>query len=152
MMETPAPCPPISSKRIALCLQQCLGQPPALSACAQLAPGEFEAERTGFFPSLQQTLNHILIIDWFYVDALEGGMLGPKAWENRVPHPRRADLEAAQRAVDQRLIDHCNALTPESLGMIVTVNRVTRMQHERRDRLLMHLFQHQIHHRGRPTP
>lgn len=119
-----------------------------LSACARLEPGAFEAERTGFFPSLQQTLNHILIIDWFYVDALEGGMLGPKAWENRVPCPRLADLVAAQRAVDQRLIDHCNALTPGSLGTVVTVNRDTRLQHERRDRLLMHLFQHQIHHRG----
>ena len=28
------------------------------------------------------------------------------------------------------------------------VNRDTRVQAERRDRLLMHLFQHQIHHRG----
>lgn len=119
-----------------------------LAACVQLAPGEFEADRTGFFPSLQQTLNHILIIDWFYVDALEGGMLGPKAWENRVPYPRLAELTAAQRAADQRLIAHCKALTPESLSSTVTVNRVTRMQHERRDRLLMHLFQHQIHHRG----
>lgn len=119
-----------------------------LSACARLEPGAFEAARTGFFPSLQQTLNHILIIDWFYVDALEGGMLGPKAWENRVPYPALAGLMDAQRAVDQRLIDHCNALTPESLGSIVTVNRISRMQHERRDRLLMHLFQHQIHHRG----
>jgi hypothetical protein len=30
----------------------------------------------------------------------------------------------------------------------VRVNRDTRIQTERRDRLLMHLFQHQIHHRG----
>ena len=119
-----------------------------LAAYARLGAGEFEAERTGFFPSLQQTLNHILIIDLFYVDALEGGMLGPKAWEDPVPCPRLADLTAAQRAVDQRLIDHCRGVTTESLAATVTVNRVTRMQYERRDRLLMHLFQHQIHHRG----
>ena len=30
-----------------------------LGACAELTQGEFEAERTGFFPSLQATLNHI---------------------------------------------------------------------------------------------
>jgi len=119
-----------------------------LAACQRLQPGEFEAARTGFFPSLQQTLNHILIIDWFYVDALEGGMLGPKAWENPVPHPDLAGLAAAQKAVDQRLIEHCRALTPEALSSTVTVNRITRVQRERRDRLLMHLFQHQIHHRG----
>ena len=46
---------------------------------------EFTAPRTGFFPSLRATLNHILIIDRFYVDALEGGSLGPAAWANPEP-------------------------------------------------------------------
>jgi uncharacterized damage-inducible protein DinB len=30
----------------------------------------------------------------------------------------------------------------------IRVNRETRVQTERADRLLLHLFQHQIHHRG----
>jgi uncharacterized damage-inducible protein DinB len=51
-----------------------------LAACACLPQENFEAARTGFFPSIKATLNHILIIDWFYVDGLEGGWLGPKAW------------------------------------------------------------------------
>lgn len=34
-----------------------------LGACAALTEGEFEARRTGFFPSLQATLNHIYVID-----------------------------------------------------------------------------------------
>jgi len=119
-----------------------------LTACAGLRPGEFEAERTGFFPSLQATLNHIYIIDHFYIDALEGGWLGPTAWENRIPHPTVAGLAVAQAAMDRRLIAICDALMPESLDEIVRVNRNTRVQTERRDRLLMHLFQHQIHHRG----
>jgi uncharacterized damage-inducible protein DinB len=119
-----------------------------LSACATLSQQDFEAERTSFFPSLQATLNHIYVIDLFYVDALEGGWLGPKAWENEVPCPSLAALQPAQALVDRRLITVCDALTPESLGGIVRVNRNTRVQTERRDRLLMHLFQHQIHHRG----
>jgi uncharacterized damage-inducible protein DinB len=119
-----------------------------LTACARLSQQEFEAKRTGFFPSLQMTLNHIYVIDLFYVDALEGGWLGPKAWENDVPCPSLAELKRAQAEVDKRLIAVCNALTPAGLGDIVRVNRDTRVQTERRDRLLMHLFQHQIHHRG----
>ena len=43
-----------------------------LGACAELSQGEFETARTGFFPSLQRTLNHIYVIDLFYVDASEG--------------------------------------------------------------------------------
>jgi uncharacterized damage-inducible protein DinB len=119
-----------------------------LAACARLTENEFEATRTSFFPSIKATLNHILIIDWFYVDALEGGWLGPKAWANQLPCATVADLQREQTAVDQRLIKVCEALTEKSLGGIVRVNRDTRVQTERRDRLLLHLFQHQIHHRG----
>ncbi|KAF0120042.1 MAG: putative damage inducible protein, partial [Xanthobacteraceae bacterium] len=119
-----------------------------LTACAALTRQEFTATRTGFFPSLAATLNHILIIDWFYVDALEGGDLGPKAWANEIPHPLLADLKREQTAVDRRLIAICESLTDELLNGEVRVNRVTRWQVERRDRLLMHLFQHQVHHRG----
>jgi uncharacterized damage-inducible protein DinB len=119
-----------------------------LTACQKLSQAEFEAARTGFFPSLQKTLNHILIIDHFYVDALEGGWLGPKAFENDVPCVTIADLRREQSAVDRRLIGVCEDLTADCLGKEVRVNRDTRVQTERRDRLLMHLFQHQIHHRG----
>lgn len=119
-----------------------------LRACENLSQAEFEAVRTGFFPSLRRTLNHILIIDRFYVDALEGGWLGPKAWENHVPVTTVPELRIEQSAVDQRLINFCEGLAAESLGEMARVNRDTRVQTERRDRLLMHLFQHQIHHRG----
>ena len=59
-----------------------------------------------------------------------------------------ADLRGRQSAVDRRLISVCEGLTADSLDEVVRVNRDTRVQTERRDRLLMHLFQHQIHHRG----
>jgi uncharacterized damage-inducible protein DinB len=119
-----------------------------LAACQNLSQAEFDAERTGFFPSLKKTLVHILVIDQFYVDALEGGWLGPRAWENPVPCPTVADLRREQSAVDRRLIKLCESLTPGSLEETVQVNRDTWVQTERHDRLLMHLFQHQIHHRG----
>lgn len=119
-----------------------------LSACWTLSQTDFAAARTGFFPSLQRTLNHIYVIDLFYVDALEGGWLGPAAWKDAVPHPSLLGLQPAQAAIDKRLIAVCEALTPELLDNPVRINRDTRVQIERRDRLLMHLFQHQIHHRG----
>ena len=119
-----------------------------LSACAGLSQAEFEAPRTGFFPSIQATLNHILVIDWFYVDALEGGTLGPAAWADPVPCPTVAELHVAQAAVDRRLIAWCDGLEPDGPERIVRVHRGTRVQTERADRLLLHLFQHQVHHRG----
>ena len=119
-----------------------------LSACAALTQEEFAAPRTGFFPSIQATLNHILVIDRFYVDALEGGTLGPAAWANPVPCPTLSELRDAQASVDRRLIAWCDGLDEAGPQRIVHVHRGTRVQTERADRLLLHLFQHQVHHRG----
>jgi len=113
-----------------------------LSSCKRLSPAEFVAPRSGFFPSLQATLDHILVIDWFYVDALEGGRLGPKAWENEVPCPGIESLISAQACVDRRLILQCDALTEAALNTHVHVQRSAGVQSDRRDRLLMHLCQH----------
>lgn len=117
-------------------------------ACLGLEDVDFAAARSGFFPSLQATLNHILIIDHFYVDALEGGSLGPAAWDNEIPCPTMATLAPAQAAVDRRLVALCSTQTEAALSAPVEVHRGTHVQIERRDRLLLHLFQHQIHHRG----
>lgn len=119
-----------------------------LNACQQLTAAEFAAPRISFFPSLQATLNHILVVDWFYVDALEGGTLGPRAWANEIPHPACDALKIAQVAVDQRLIDFCLTLDEGKLESIARIHRTGRVQEERVDRLLLHLFEHQIHHRG----
>jgi len=119
-----------------------------LSACAALSQAEFEAPRTSFFPSIQATLNHILVVDRFYVDALEGGRLGPEAWANPIPCPTLAELRPAQAAIDRRLIAWCNLLDEAALDRVIDVHREDRIQTERADRLLLHIFQHQIHHRG----
>jgi uncharacterized damage-inducible protein DinB len=119
-----------------------------LTACAGLSQAAFEAPRVGFFPSIQATLNHIVVVDRFYIDALEGGTLGPAAWADPVPCKTIAELHPAQAALDRRLIAWCNALPPDGADRIVQVHRGTRIQRERADRLLLHLFQHQVHHRG----
>jgi uncharacterized damage-inducible protein DinB len=46
------------------------------------------------------------------------------------------------------LIALVKRLDTPSLERVVEVHRGTRIQRERMDRLLLHLFQHQIHHRG----
>lgn len=123
-----------------------------LRACAGLSQAEWVAPRTGFFPSLRATLNHILIIDHFYVDAMEGGTLGPAAWANREPCATLPELQAVQEAMDRRLIVVVEAAGEGAdkggLERIVSVHRGARIQREGLDRLLLHLFQHQIHHRG----
>ncbi len=119
-----------------------------LGACRALPGAELSAHRTGFFPSIIATLNHILTVDWFYVSALEGASTGPAAFEPEVPCPRFDDLEREQRAVDRRLIAVCEDLDEATLAAIVDLERGSWTQSEPRERVLLHLFQHQVHHRG----
>jgi len=119
-----------------------------LSACEHLSQAEFIAPRVGFFPSLSATLNHVLVIDWFYVDALEGGSLGPAAWSHEEPYSTARNLWVAQEASDRRLLNFTASLCPDGLARPVHIHRDDRVQTERVDRVLLHLFQHQTHHRG----
>ncbi len=118
------------------------------AACAHLSQLDFTAPRVGFFPSLRATLNHILIVDWFYVDAMEGGTLGPAAWADEEPCETAALLRKAQTEVDRRLISVVERLSEADLKRVVDIHRGDHIQRERMDRLLLHLFQHQVHHRG----
>ncbi len=120
-----------------------------LKACGELTPDEFEAKRVSFFPSLQLTLNHILLVDWYYLDGLEKGGRGRSIFENEVPFPSLSDLAAAQRATDAGLIRYCDGLTEEALEEVVTFDRGEHgLQREAVHAVLSHLFVHQIHHRG----
>src|SRR3954462_5095419 len=75
-----------------------------LAACARLSQAEFAAPRTGFFPSLRATLNHILIIDRFYGDHRGGGTPGPGAGPPRDPCETQITPKKAQRERARRLI------------------------------------------------
>lgn len=119
-----------------------------LKACTQLTQTELDAKRTSFFPSIIHTLNHNYTVDWFYVSALEGASVGRSAFRPQIPLPAIADLDHAQRAMDRRLINFCAKLEEETLFNDVALKRDEWTQIEKVDRVLLHLFQHQIHHRG----
>jgi len=126
-----------------------------LGACERLAQDEFIAARTSFFPSIKATLNHIVTVDWYYVDALERwrgaravNVDGPAYFDPEEPFDTCAALATAQRAVDRRLVALCDTLAGDELAQPVAIMRRAGVQHETVTRLLAHLFQHQIHHRG----
>ncbi|WP_421917458.1 DinB family protein [Mesorhizobium sp.] len=118
-------------------------------AVLSLQPGEFEAERTSFFPSIKATLNHILAVDLLYLDFLEEGGIGAAAHDNFVPFDEPDALFAAQVAADRRLIAFCEGLSQGDLERrVITDRREDGMIPERIGDILGHVFLHDIHHRG----
>ncbi|MBL1421464.1 MAG: DinB family protein [Alphaproteobacteria bacterium] len=117
-------------------------------ACLSLDADELSKKRVGFFPTFIETLNHILIVDWFYVSALEGDCMGYSAFEKSLPFQDMTQLYDEQRKIDTRLIDACDNLGNLDGSHSIQIVRDDAIQSERFDRVFLHLIQHQIHHRG----
>jgi uncharacterized damage-inducible protein DinB len=118
-------------------------------AVLALQPGEFEAARISFFPSIRLTLNHILAVDHLYLDFLEEGGVGADAYDAFAEFDDPRQLAAAQAEADERLIAFCGGLSEADLDRrVATDRREDGIVPERIGDLLAHLFLHQIHHRG----
>ncbi|TRC96666.1 damage-inducible protein DinB [Mesorhizobium sp. WSM4303] len=118
-------------------------------AVLQLKPGEFEAERTSFFPSIKATLNHILAVDHLYLDFLEEGGIGAAVYDDYVLFDEPQALFAAQAAADRRLIAFCDGLSADDPNRrVITDRREDGMIPEKIGDILANVFLHDIHHRG----
>lgn len=118
------------------------------AAMAGLSRADFDAPRTGFFPSLAATLHHILAVDTYYVAALhrEADMVAQH--DACAPAEGLADVAERQRAVDERLIAYVDRLDAAGLDAAVVLDRGDTRQTERPGHVLAHLLMHQTHHRG----
>jgi uncharacterized damage-inducible protein DinB len=92
-------------------------------AVLQLKPGEFEAERTSFFPSIKVTLNHILAVDHLYLDFLEEGGVGAAAYDEFLFFDEADALFGKRAAADRRLVAFCDRLSADDLDRRVITDR-----------------------------
>jgi uncharacterized damage-inducible protein DinB len=118
------------------------------TAMTPLSRAEFHASRVSFFPSLAQTLNHILEVDLYYLGALHrepGHRAVVLAFE---PFDDLAALAKRQAQSDERLIAFCDALEAAGLDAVVDMERADHVQRDRVGHVLAHLINHQTHHRG----
>jgi uncharacterized damage-inducible protein DinB len=124
-------------------------------AVSGLTPEAFAAPRTGFFPSIRATLNHIVTVDQYYVEILERSLAGLDPHEQPwrffdvdEPFATAGSLWREQAAVDRRLIAFCEGLGEDRVDAEIRLPRKAGIARDRASRILAHLFQHQIHHRG----
>ena len=119
------------------------------AAMTRLARDDFHAARTGFFPSLAATLNHILAVDEYYIGALNGDSALPQQYERFAPADDMSRLAERQRGSDERLIAFCDALDAAGCDAEVAMDRGNgKVQRDLAGHVLSHLFMHQTHHRG----
>ena len=120
-----------------------------MRAVIALQPGEFEAPRTNFFPSIKETLNHSLSVDLYYLDMMEEGGVGLAIFDRYRDYDDPTAFAEAQAAFDRQLLAFCTGLSAADLDRRVLSDRgESGFIPERIGDLLVHLFMHEIHHRG----
>jgi len=112
-------------------------------------PDERYRRPTGvFFGSLHGTLNHLLLTDRVWLKRLTGEGEHP-ARLNAILHEDLKDLLRARMAEDARLIKVIGGYGAADLGNTVSYQTMSGApQQQPLQDILLHLFNHQTHHRG----
>ena len=117
-------------------------------AAGKLSPEAFAAPRTGFFPSLLKTLNHILVGDQVWMGRLDGTGSSITSLD-QVLHTDFAGLKAARIAMDNRIVAYVDAVVPARLEEdLVYRTMAGDPMRKQVGQVLAHFFNHQTHHRG----
>ena len=138
---------PHDTPYLAMALNNAWANATLYGAVTKLDAAGFTAPRPGFFPSLCQTLNHILLVDRYYLAALEGD---PETYADvhRPDITDPASMAKAQSEDDMRFARFCRGVEPATLADSRTTLRDSGPVEETVGALLLHLVQHQVHHRG----
>ena len=118
-------------------------------ACGRLERDDLHAGLGAFFGSLHGTLNHLLVADRIWLARL-AGEAPPALTLDEILHDDFADLRKARTAEDARLIAFVDGLGDDALAAEISYTTVIRPTTVRQPRwsALMHVFNHQTHHRG----
>jgi uncharacterized damage-inducible protein DinB len=117
-------------------------------AAHQLSDVSYRLNTGVFFGSLHGTLNHLLLTDRLWLKRLTSEGDHPDRL-NRILYEDRADLTRARITEDKRLIAVVDNYDDTALASLHSYKTTSGLPHsEVLADILLHLFNHQTHHRG----
>jgi uncharacterized damage-inducible protein DinB len=118
------------------------------AAALEMPDDQYRSSTGVFFDSLHGTLNHLLLTDRVWLKRLTGEGDHPHRLDAILHEDRRA-LARARTAEDARLINLINGYSSADLDQAVSYQTMSgASQQQKLHEILMHLFNHQTHHRG----
>ena len=134
-------------------------------AAATLPADALAAPRGAFFGSILGTLNHLVVADTVWLKRFAGNApdgrwttldaLADTAMPDRLDAQPCADLDAwwvRRQQLDGMVVDWIGQLHEDDLARTMQYRNMRGDLHRRRlSQLLLHLFNHQAHHRGQAT-
>ncbi|WP_269822844.1 DinB family protein [Rheinheimera faecalis] len=123
------------------------------NACNDI-PDELRRKNLGaFFGSVHHTLNHLLLVDLLWLSRINPQIECPATHLAQQLYTDYAELREARFTLDHQLIKLSNELTTAQLKKPVQYTSLQSAQPKLYplDLILLHLFNHQTHHRGQIT-
>jgi uncharacterized damage-inducible protein DinB len=133
------------------------------AAAAALPAERVHEDRGAFFGSIFGTLNHLVIADVIWLKRIAAGVPGLASLQclDDVPRPASLDqrlcadlpeLDALRVKLDAAILAFCAEVTPAQLDGTLTWTSMKGVASTKRlGDVLLHVFNHQTHHRGQAT-
>ncbi|MCX6629455.1 MAG: DinB family protein [Candidatus Solibacter sp.] len=121
-----------------------------LQACARLTEEQFLRPLGNSFPSLRDTLTHLLAVEWIWLERWRGR--APRVLLSPEEFPTLSALSQRWRTVEHEMREHVAGLSEEAIEWPMTCVS-TRGQPWTYTlwRMILHLLNHQSYHRGQVT-
>ena len=132
-------------------------------AAERVPQEELARDRGAFFGSIIGTLNHLVVADTIWLKRFAAHPSNPKALDpvRALPQPTAlneivfadlARLSQRRKAIDAAIKAWAAALTQADLDHVLHYANTKGVKSQKRfSTLVMHLFNHQTHHRGQAT-
>lgn len=123
------------------------------AVCAEVPDPERRRDRGAFFKSIHATLNHILLGDRWWMQRFAGQPLTPSGPVNQELYADFDELRAARREADAALEAWAAALSDDfAEEPFRFVSKTYKAERELPTwAVIVHVFNHQTHHRGQIT-
>lgn len=121
-------------------------------ACADMSDDERKLDMKAFFRSIHGTLNHILLADRVWLGRLSGQPFAVRSLEQEL-YTDFAVLACERKKTDAEIERVVSSFGPSELNGSITYRSISQQKQTSASRslILMHLFNHQTHHRGQVT-
>jgi uncharacterized damage-inducible protein DinB len=121
-----------------------------LQVCAGLTPEQFLKPLGGSFPSVRDTLAHLLAVEWIWLERWRGR--SPKTLPAAAEFPTLEAVTERWRPIERELREWVNGLTEDALAASQTITSTRGEQWTYPLwRMVEHLLNHQSFHRGQVT-
>jgi len=132
-------------------------------ACGNLSSATLNEDKNAFFKSIIKTLNHIMIgdilwlkrflkhpTDYTSLKQINGFLTAEKL--DQILFDDISRFYEERKKLDGIIIDFCNELNEEDINNTLSYENFKKEKHcKKLGYLILHVFLHQVHHRGQVT-